>query len=346
MDKHIKGAFNWLCNAQDISKSGGVSGAYSLLTGWSPAYPETTGYIISTFFDGKKYFKRALRMSDWLVSIQLENGGFQGGMIGARKKPVVFNTGQILEGLVRAYNETKDERYKKSAVRAGDWLVDVQEKDGSWREKSYNEIPHTYHSRVSWPLLELYKIKKKKEYKNAAKKNLDWIISNQLENGYFKNCSFKENKLPNTHAIAYTLRGLLESGIILNEKKYVDASFKTAEILMKKYEIIKWLPASYDLKWNSKDRYTCLTGDAQLSIIWLKIFQLRNDARFLNAALKMNDYLISKQNLSSPFKGVRGGITGSDPIWGRYQPFTYPNWAAKFFIDALMLAEKIMAEIK
>ncbi len=31
-----------------------------------------------------------------------------------------------------------------------------------------------------------------------------------------------------------------------------------------------------------------------------------------------------------------GGIAGSVPIWGGYSRFEYPNWAAKFFADALM----------
>ncbi len=34
---------------------------------------------------------------------------------------------------------------------------------------------------------------------------------------------------------------------------------------------------------------------------------------------------------------MRGGIAGSAPIWGDYSRFEYPNWAAKFFADALMM---------
>ena len=30
-------------------------------------------------------------------------------------------------------------------------------------------------------------------------------------------------------------------------------------------------------------------------------------------------------------------MAGSAPIWGRYSMFEYPNWAAKFFADALMI---------
>jgi len=34
---------------------------------------------------------------------------------------------------------------------------------------------------------------------------------------------------------------------------------------------------------------------------------------------------------------VRGGMPGSNPRSGGYMKHRYPNWAAKFFMDALML---------
>src|SRR5207249_2534503 len=33
---------------------------------------------------------------------------------------------------------------------------------------------------------------------------------------------------------------------------------------------------------------------------------------------------------------LRGGIPGSDPLWGGYLTYALPNWAAKFFIDAML----------
>jgi len=43
------------------------------------------------------------------------------------------------------------------------------------------------------------------------------------------------------------------------------------------------------------------------------------------------------QDLSTPDPGIRGGIPGSHPRGGDYMTNRYPNWAAKFFMDALML---------
>ncbi|MDQ3520367.1 MAG: hypothetical protein M3466_18445, partial [Gemmatimonadota bacterium] len=90
IDPAVDAALSWLGRAQDMSASsdGGVARHYSLVSGWSASYPETTGYIIPTFLNEAKrrgddsLRERARRMLDWLVSIQLPEGGFQGGMIG------------------------------------------------------------------------------------------------------------------------------------------------------------------------------------------------------------------------------------------------------------------------
>ena len=55
---HLAEAIGWLKRAQDATPDRGVSRGYSLAwhphrraRGWQPSYPETTGYIIPTFFD-------------------------------------------------------------------------------------------------------------------------------------------------------------------------------------------------------------------------------------------------------------------------------------------------------
>ena len=46
---------------------------------------------------------------------------------------------------------------------------------------------------------------------DAARRQLDWVVSRQRANGWFDECFFKPGMTPSTHGIAYTLRGLLES---------------------------------------------------------------------------------------------------------------------------------------
>ena len=115
---------------------------------------------------------------------------------------------------------------------------------------------------------------------------------------------------------------------------------------MRIFELRRFMAGDFDEKWKSSGNYSCLTGNAQIARVWLGLFQTNNDVRYLNAALKLNDYTKSTQNLSTLNKGIRGGLKGSHPIRGKYTPFIFPNWAAKFLADSLLLEEKVMQDFE
>jgi len=356
-DRNIKAAVNWLCHAQDVCKDrckgGGIPGWYSFLKGWSPCYPETTGYTIPTLL---KYFKktkdeeyrmRAIRIADWLLSVQLENGAFPGHHMGVKPVvPRVFNSGQILSGLLDIFKETNEEKYIAAAKRAAEFIIETQDKDGAWRKYAFNNIAHTYYSRVSWIMLILHGVAPDIRYVESAKKNLDWVLSQKREDGWFDHCAFENNHNVFTHTLAYMVEGLLESGIILDDNRYIKHAVDIAYRLMRIFEMKKTMPGDFDSDWRGNFKYTCITGDAQISIIWQRAYQLNNDIRLLNTAIKMNDYLAAKQVVSSPFKALRGGLPGSSPFWGAYLPCWIPEWGAKFFIDSLLLEDEIMAGLR
>lgn len=344
--KHLQYVMDWLKYAQDISKDGGVSAGYSFLRGWQPSYPETTGYIIPTFLEYYHFIHheeclgRALEMANWLLSIQLQNGAFQGGLISESPKPMVFDTGQALQGLVRIYKETQQRKYLEAALRAANWLTEVQDEDGAWRRFTYKGISHVYHTRVAWPLLELCELASDESYLRAVTKNIEWALSNQEANGWFRNNGFDAKSNPLLHTIAYAIEGLLECGALMQNKTWLEAAIRPAEVLLRKFEIKAALSGAYDDKWRDAARYRCLTGEAQITTCWLRLLQLTGDRRYLNAASKSNDALKKLQNNKSKNRGIKGGVKGSHPIWGGYLPFTYPNWAANFFALALMLEER------
>ncbi|MDQ7051463.1 MAG: hypothetical protein Q9P14_00640 [candidate division KSB1 bacterium] len=167
---YIQAAMDWLCQAQDATDDGGVAARYRLDSGWMASYPETTGYIIPTFFNyaefshQSKYRARAIRMSDWLIEIQMESGAFPGHTLARKPIPRVFNTGQIILGLLRAYQETNKTAYLQASIRAGDWLVSVQEPDGSWLRYTFYNRTHVYHTCVAWPLILLSRITGNESY--------------------------------------------------------------------------------------------------------------------------------------------------------------------------------------
>lgn len=354
--ENMQCCLDWLTTAQDVNQDDGVSTGYSFSQGWLPSYPETTGYIIPTMFDyyhltgDNEYKQRAIKMADWEISVQMESGSVQSGHLGILSKtPAVFNTGQVLFGLVRTYEETQKDKYKKAAEKAANWLVKSQDGDGAWRAGlstlASNPV-HTYNTRTAWGLLQVHSIISKENYLIAAERNIDWALTEQLNNGWFKNNAFNLNEDPLLHTIAYAIRGILECGIYLDNQSYIDAAKKSAEVLLKLQQKDGSLFGEYDFKWKNTVKYSCLTGDAQVSISWLRLFEMTQDKKYLSAAKKMNYYLKTTQNLKSNNKGIHGGIKGSQPIYGGYMGFTYPNWAAKFFVDALLLEDKIEKQIE
>lgn len=359
--EHLQVTMAWLKAADDACPEGGVSGGYSLIDGWLAPYPETTGYIIPTFYDyaemtgENEWRERARAMADWEIEVQMPNGAVQAGLYrGADTKqvPAVFNTGQVILGWCRAYIETKDDRYLAAAKRAGDWLIDAQAADGAWRFESQETETdvHAYDVRTAWSLLEIFEITADEKYAGAARRNIEWTIAQQHANGWFDNNAFFTSSekwtAPFTHTIAYVMEGLQESYRILNDPKYLEAYAKTAEKLLRIYELRKTMAGDFDKNWKKSGNYTCLTGNAQIAGVWLRHYEITGDVRFLNAALKLTDDVKRSQSSASMHSGINGGVQGSYPINGRYTPFIFPNWAAKFLADTLMLEEKIMQEFE
>ncbi len=359
---HLQAALNWLCRAQDVAGEGGVSGGYSWRDGWWPPYPETTGYIIPTFLDyaeltsRAQYRERAVRMADWELRIQLPEGGVRGGL-GIQADPVVFNTGQVIQGWAAMARAGLGGQYLEAAVRAVEWLISVQDTDGKWSRHEYRGVPHAYHARVAWPMLEIASLTGEPRYRQAAERHMSWVLGLANERGWFEHMSFGPGEPPFTHTIAYALRGLLECAALLEGELAAEALAavrRACEAILMGYERAKrdprgwpaFLPGRLNDQWRSSDRWSCVTGDAQVATVFIRLFELEGDARFLNAACKLIDQAKATQPMRAINPAIRGGVPGSYPIWGGYMRFGFPNWAAKFLADAMMLAERAIRKLQ
>ena len=349
LEIHMHAAMEWLCSAQNSQNDGGVSIRYSFLRGWMPSYPETTGYIIPTFLNygfvtrETEYTHRALKMADWLLSIQKKDGSFNGGPLGSNHDSFVFDTGQIVTGLLAAYTYSDKSKYIDGARKAGNWLVSVQDSGGMWKRYTYHDIPHVYYAMVAWALSELGKCVNDPAYITAACKNVDWALTKQRANGWFDDSGFTEkmHSAPYTHNIAYTIQGILETGICLGRTDYIDAVTSSADSLCDVISDRDFCYGTYDGNWHSDTKYSCLTGDAQIALILLRLYEIFKKQKYLETARFLNRFLCEIQVIDGP-SPVRGAIGGSYPIWGRYERFSFPNWATKFFVDSLLMQNKII----
>jgi hypothetical protein len=274
-------------------------------------------------------------MLDWLMSIQMPCGGFQGGVIGsAPVVPVTFNTGQILLGLAAGAAEL-GEKYLLPMRRAADWLVETQDRDGCWRKAPTPFAApgeKTYETHVAWGLLEAARFESNRRYADVALANIRWALRYQKDNGWFAKCCLSDPAQPLTHTIGYTLRGIIEGHRYSKDPQLLMAACKTGRGLLHALENDGFLPGRLKENWTGAVSWACLTGSAQIAHCWLMLFEHTGETEFRDAARTINGYVRRTMKVAgSP--DARGGMKGSFPVNGNYCPYEYLNWACKFTID-------------
>ncbi len=346
----LRAAIDWLCRSHDATGRQGSSKGYSLLRGWLPAYPETSGYLIGTLLANAELsgrtelVDRAVELGRWEERIQLPDGGVMEGTVAARRRrSIVFNTGMVLHGWIDLLHAGHSE-FLDSAARAVRLLVDKQYTDGTWDiSVEYCGIPHTYNARVAWALLRWDALADDSAARTTAIRHLDWVLSRQTATGWFRDCTFRQRSFPSTHALAYTMRGLLEAAEMTGRREYLEAARRAADEIIDAMLPSRSIPATFSESWEPKARYECLTGTAQVGGVCLRLYEMTREARYLSAGARAVSHATSHQvRAGSPRRF--GALPGSNPIWGRYAPMQYPNWAAKFLADALMLYDRLDTE--
>jgi glycosyltransferase involved in cell wall biosynthesis len=345
-------AIDWLCAAQDACRATGLSYGYHLERGWQAPYPETTGYAIPTLLacaqDGMDWLdrrraieRRCLDLASWLVSIQQKSGSITSGTTSHVGPPTVFNTAQVLDGLAAAARHFSDTRIADAALAAGRWLLSVQDDDGCWRRGLSGltvQTPASYNVRSAAALFRAGQLLDEPTFTAAAIRNADWVLSQQRENGWFENNCVLDNDQPLTHTIGYTLEGLLDLAISTGNERWL-ASVQTASRHL--WPLVGsggWLSGRFDARWRPRASWVCLTGSSQLAAVWYRLARLTGESAAASAADAAIGFVCRTQRMKPRFANdpTVGGIRGSYPAWGRYEPYAYPNWAPKFFLDALI----------
>ncbi len=356
-EDHLRAAAQWLAAAQDSQSDGGVAGRYQLGRGWTSSYPETTGYIVPTFLALSRtlpqsgFRERAERAVQFLLSVQLPEGGFPGLEIADnRTAPSPFNTAQILHGLTAWHRETGDKEVRTAAARAVHWLLGLQDLDGSFRRYAYEDRASTYSAYLACRLAEWGDYAGDGAALAAAGRHLDWTLAQRRPNDWIALAGFDEQQhhadQAFTHTIAYTLAGILSTAETLGRSDGIDAAAAAAERLARRLELSRFLPGLIGSDWRGRSRSACLTGNCQMALIWFRLHGLSRNLRLVNAAFKAIDLVKLAQPMRNPNPGLFGGIPGSDPIHGSYIEGAVPNWAAKYFIDALLERRLVLSQLR
>jgi hypothetical protein len=349
LEKDTAATLLWLKYSFEACDLRGSAAYYSRLRhpwrGWSAAYPETTGYLIETLLDyhaltGEAWLlEYAQKGADWILSLQHENGALPGG-VGERGAASVFNTGMMLFGLVASPQPPKGERLE-GAKKAVDWLVSILEEDGSWQQGAYKSgFTPSYYTRVIWAVLKVNQHLQSDDIEQVMRKALQYYKAKVTPQHSVEDWAFAKNQPAFTHTIAYTMRGFLECGALLQDKESLDIAQNMAFRLIEDFDKHQQLAGTYDENWRGDYSFVCITGNAQLSLNCSRLFQLTDNELF-KAYAKIFFDTVRDAPSRIPMKGYRGGIAGSQPLWGSYQPMQYPNWAAKFWLDARRMLEEL-----
>jgi len=354
-DESLRGVAGWIARAQDATRDGGVAGRYRLSSGWSSSYPETSGYLVPTLLsladalNDARYLERAQRCVDFLLSVQLPDGAFPALEVAEnRTVPSPFNSAQIVHGLHAWHERTGDARALDAAVRAARWVCAAQDPDGAWRQHFYQRLACTYSAHAACWLADLGAVLGESTITAAAERNLRWVLGRRdRATGWIDACGFSEAdhaaRRAVTHTIAYTLWGVQLLAERLESVDGLEAARVAAEALLHRLERSRSLSGVLNHEWRPQAGFVCLTGNAQLAVLWLRLAESTDDIRFVNVAFKAIDEIKRAQSLQSHDGGIRGGVPGSWPIAGGYLPYALPNWAAKFFADALLAKQAWMA---
>ncbi len=351
--ERARAAVEWLLRAQAATDDDGVSLGHfpcdsDSKHGWRASYPETTGYIITTLlafarkFDEPAVAATAMRMAEWEMAVQMPSGAVQGGpvCVPERQTAAAFNTGMVLDGWCSAYVHSGDARMLNAAQRAADFLVNDMDDSGYFKTNgafvSAGEIK-TYTCLCAWAIYRFGDLVKEGSYKKAAVSVIEAALRQQQINGWFAHNCLTHSDSPLTHTIGYTLQGVLEVGILAARADFVDTVRRTADAILPRVSSNGYLPGRFFADWEPAGFSSCLTGSAQIAIVCYRLFEQTGQAKYRAQADKLVNYLKALQLLQSEDASAVGAIAGSFPLLGGYMRAGYPNWATKYFLDALLL---------
>ena len=258
---------------------------------------------------------------------------------------------------------------RKRAAAFGDYLLSIQNEDGSWNAPS-GKAPYTFDTaQILKGLAALIEnnLDKDDKYKNALIKGCDWILTMQRENGSIATPDYSAWGLPYGKQVpeaihVYCLEPLRKTARMFGIPKYEECIQKALNYYLSQENLtdfntlshfnayiieglidigeIKRAQRAMDLvslhqrldgsvSAYSFVDFVCSTGLLQYAICWYKLGEIEK-------ADKAFDYVCKLQNTS-------GGWFGSYTVardGANYFPEGEISWAVKYFLDAVYYRQK------
>jgi hypothetical protein len=135
---------------------------------------------------------------------------------------------------------------------------------------------------------------------------------------------------------------VIEAYRFQQDEKWLAGALKTADGLLLPLRPDGFLPGCIRSDWTGATKWACLTGTSQVAACWFLLHSITGDSRYREAGLAANRYVRRTVDLNGTAE-IRGAVKGAFPVDGGFHPYEYPNWATKFFLDALLMEKDLRA---
>ena len=161
-------------------------------------------------------------------------------------------------------------------------------------------------------------------------------IAKAIESNGFNRANCSKRQVTFLHSFVYVVEGYLYSYMITGFPKYLELAKTSVDFLLGIYGKKKALPASFTSSSSMTFWYRCITGEIQFAIILQELFTITGESIYHSVASDIIDEIYRIQIKKDTVFYKAGGILGSYPSYGDYNPFRQLNWATKFYNDAVL----------
>jgi len=191
----------------------------------------------------------------------------------------IETTGYIIPTMLQVADYLQDEKYKKSAMKAAEWLLEVQNSDGSFSDIDTGRKQVFDTGQCLFGLNYLYLNTKEARFLASAQKAGDWLISEQEENGSWIKHAYEGI----THSY-YTrvAASLIQLGNICKQDRYFKAGLLNIDWAISKQQQNGFFDGSSFKNSEKPILHTIIYVMEGL----LQAYEITKESRILNSLLK------------------------------------------------------------
>ncbi len=312
---------------------GGISAGFSLIDGWAAPDAVATAAALPVLAGDPDRIGQA---TAWLRATQQEGGSFP--IPGSEHSKIPTLT-RILSGMIEAQQVFGG--FDDVIGPLASFLVAGQGDDGDWGSGSSAGVAlDTY---TAWALMDADRVLPDAGFGDAGLRGAVRILQRIRRNGWIVNCSYEGEPTPSSFSLGSVLHGKIGAYRHTGDIRFLDTALLTGWSLVAARRADGALPGRMDSHWAATVPWTSLTGNAQIAICWLQLFQETSEPEFLEAAKATNAFLRRSLSMTGEAAEV-GAVRASFPINRGDKPYTYSALAGLLTLKSLKLESAVDAQ--